>query len=96
MVALSAAAEPAPAAELSAHWNAAEARIEMHLESLKDQVVHVAGKRFSFAAGETLHTENSYKFTIEGFAGRASGAGWRLERRWVSAHPAFAVLLLQG
>jgi dimethylhistidine N-methyltransferase len=77
-------------------WNATEARIEMHLESLKDQVVHVAGKRFSFAVGETLHTENSHKFTIEGFAGLASGAGWRLDRRWVSAHPAFAVLLLQG
>jgi dimethylhistidine N-methyltransferase len=79
-----------------ARWNPTERRIEMHLESLKEQVVHVAGGSFRFAAGETLHTENSYKFTIEGFAGLASAAGWRLERRWVGAHPAFAVLLLQG
>ena len=44
-------------------WNAPESRIEMHLESLVAQTVSVAGKRFDFAAGETIHTENSYKFT---------------------------------
>jgi dimethylhistidine N-methyltransferase len=79
-----------------ARWNAAESRIEMHLESLRDQSVQVAGRRFHFAAGETLHTENSHKFTVEGFASLAQAAGWRLERRWVSAHPAFAVVLLRA
>lgn len=77
-------------------WNEGEGRIEMHLMSLKDQAVTVAGRTFRFAAGETLHTENSYKFTVEGFAELAAGAGWRLERRWVSAHPAFAVVLLRA
>jgi dimethylhistidine N-methyltransferase len=76
-------------------WNAAESRIEMHLVSLRDQQVHVAGRTFSFAAGETLHTENSYKFTVEGFAKLAARAGWRLEREWVSASPAFAMALLR-
>jgi dimethylhistidine N-methyltransferase len=77
-------------------WNAAESRIEMHLVSLKAQEVHVAGRVFAFAAGETLHTENSYKFTLEGFARLAARAGWRLEREWVSATPAFAMVLLRA
>src|SRR5205807_4379664 len=58
-----------------ARWNARESRIEMHLESLREQTVRAAGRRFRFAAGETLHTENSYKFTIEGFAQLAQAAG---------------------
>ncbi|MGA0606929.1 ergothioneine biosynthesis protein EgtB [Phenylobacterium sp. VNQ135] len=77
-------------------WNEAEGRIEMHLMSLKDQAVVVAGERFHFRAGETLHTENSYKFTVEGFGELAAGAGWRLERWWASAHPAFAMTLLRA
>jgi dimethylhistidine N-methyltransferase len=79
-----------------ARWNAAESRVEMHLESLRDQDVVVGGRRFTFAAGETFHTENSYKFTLEGLSRLAGSAGWRLERVWASAHPAFAVVLLQG
>jgi dimethylhistidine N-methyltransferase len=77
-------------------WNRDESRIEMHLVSLKDQEIHLAGRVFAFAAGETLHTENSYKFTLEGFAELAARAGWRLEREWVSATPAFAMVLLRG
>jgi dimethylhistidine N-methyltransferase len=79
-----------------ARWNAVESRIEMHLESLRDQTVQVAGRSFRFAAGETLHTENSYKFTVEGFTRLAHAAGWRAERWWASAHPAFAVALLRA
>ena len=79
-----------------ARWNAEESRIEMHLESLREQVVAVAGRRFRFDAGETLHTENSYKFTPEGLERLAARAGWRPRRWWVSAHPAFALSLLQS
>jgi dimethylhistidine N-methyltransferase len=79
-----------------ARWNAAESRIEMHLESLRAQTVHVAGRTFRFAEGETLHTENSAKFTVEGFATLAAKAGWRLEQSWQSADPAFAVVSLIG
>jgi len=77
-------------------WNAAESRIEMHLESLRDQSVRVAGERFHFDKGETLHTENSHKFTLAGFAELAQSAGWKVEKRWVNDHPAFAVLLLRA
>mgnify|MGYP001546970162 CR=1 FL=1 len=75
-------------------WNPAMSRIEMHLESLRDQRVVVAGAAFDFAVGETVHTENSAKFTIEGFAILAKKAGWTLERVWASDEPAFAVVLL--
>ena len=77
-------------------WNEADGRVEMHLVSLEEQAVTVAGRSFRFAAGETLHTENSYKFTVEGFAELAATAGWRLERWWASAHPAFAVTALRA
>jgi len=79
-----------------ARWNAEESRIEMHLESLRDQVVKVAGRGFRFARGETLHTENSYKFTVDGLERLAERAGWRPKRWWVNAHPAFALALLEA
>ena len=75
-------------------WNARESRIEMHLESLCDQKVSVAGRNFTFAKGETIHTENSAKFTVERFAGLAEKAGWTLEASWLSEEPAFAVVSL--
>jgi dimethylhistidine N-methyltransferase len=49
----------------SARWNAAQSRIEMHLESCGAQTAHIGGYTIPFAAGETIHTENSYKFTAE-------------------------------
>ncbi len=77
-------------------WNATESRMEMHLVSLRGQAVRAAGATFPFKAGETIHTENSYKFTLEGFAKLAEQAGWKLERRWESPAPSFAVVLLRA
>lgn len=82
--------------EHRAVWNPAESRIEMHLASLRDQTVHVAGQAFRFAEGETIHTENSYKFTIERISALAAQAGWTLEQRWVSQDPAFGMVLLRA
>ena len=79
-----------------ARWNSDEARVEMHLESRRAQSVRVAGRTFDFAPGETLHTENSHKFTVEGFAALAATAGWRLEKSWESSDPAFAIVSLIG
>jgi dimethylhistidine N-methyltransferase len=75
-------------------WNSGKSRIEMHLVSKKDQTVSVAGEAFGFRAGETIHTENSHKFTPEGFEALAEKAGWRALRRWISPEPAFAVFML--
>ncbi len=52
--------------EHRASWNAPESRIEMHLESTAPQTVNIGGRQISFAAGESIHTENSYKFTERG------------------------------
>jgi dimethylhistidine N-methyltransferase len=77
-------------------WNGVDSRMEMHLVSVRDQVASAAGRSFRFAAGETIHTENSYKFTVEGFGKLAAASGWKLERRWESAAPSFAVVLLRA
>jgi dimethylhistidine N-methyltransferase len=77
-------------------WNAGAGRMEMHLESLVEQRVLIAGRNFHFAVGETIHTENSYKFTVEGFTELAGRAGWRVERTWLSPQPQFALILLRA
>ncbi|MBV9509654.1 MAG: L-histidine N(alpha)-methyltransferase, partial [Caulobacteraceae bacterium] len=78
-----------------AAWNAAESRMEMHLVSRLHQAFEVAGRRVRMTPGETIHTENSYKYTQDGFADLAQQAGWRVGACWASPAPAFAVYLLQ-
>jgi dimethylhistidine N-methyltransferase len=75
-------------------WNAAESRIEMHLLSTRDQIALVDGEPVRFARGETIHTENSHKYVPEKFAQLAGQAGWRVDRMWSSADPAFGVFML--
>lgn len=77
-------------------WNTQASRIEMHLESRRDQTAHVAGQSFRFQAEETLHTENSHKFTVESFRGLSEAAGWAVRAVWVSPPPTFAVVLLSA
>ena len=79
-----------------ARWNAEASRIEMHLVSALPQTVMVAGERIDFAEGETIHTENSHKYTREGFAALADRAGWRVEDAWTDAGGGFGVFLLGG
>jgi L-histidine Nalpha-methyltransferase len=62
--------------EHHALFNVAMNRVEMHLASTRRQKVHVNGATISFRAGETIHTENSYKYTVESFQALAQGAGW--------------------
>ena len=78
-----------------AFYNVADHRIEMHLESLKPQTVTVAGRSFTFAKGETIHTENSYKYTVESFRELAQEAGWRPVATWTDANDYFAVHALK-
>jgi L-histidine N-alpha-methyltransferase len=76
-----------------ARWNAACSRIEMHLESLVPQTVQIAGKRIAFARGETIHTENSYKFTSAALAELLGRADFVSERVFRDAIGSFAVTL---
>ncbi|SDF61206.1 ergothioneine biosynthesis protein EgtB [Dyella sp. 333MFSha] len=82
--------------EHRAVWNVALERIEMHLVSREAQQVQVAGQTFAFAAGESIHTENSHKFTPASFARLAEAGGWTVERQWISPDPAFGVFVLRA
>ena len=77
-----------------AFYNAAAGRIEMHLLSLQDQTVQIGGVRFEFAQDETLWTECSYKYSLEGFAARAGRAGWQVAQVWTDAEQHFSVQYL--
>lgn len=74
-----------------AFFNEALGRIEMHLESLRSQVVRIGGRKFTFAEGERLHTENSYKYSIEEFQALASRAGLTPVQTWTDAESLFSV-----
>ena len=70
--------------------------MEMHLVSQVDQVAHLAGRQIAFTAGETIHTENSYKYTANAFMELAHRAGWKVAARWISDSPSFGVFALAG
>jgi L-histidine N-alpha-methyltransferase len=73
-------------------WNERMTRIEMRLVSLREQVVHVAGRAFRFSAGETIHTENSHKWPEDVFEHILHRAGWRIEASWRDEAGLFRVL----
>lgn len=77
-------------------WNAACSRVEMHLVSRTAQRTAVAGCEITFEAGETIHTENCYKVSEAALARMLERSGWSIEARWVSADPAYAVVLARG
>lgn len=79
----------------AALYNPPQRRIEMHLMSLRDQTVRIAGHRFEFEEGDSVHTENSYKYTVSGFARLARAAGWRPDRVWVDEQGLFSLHRLQ-
>lgn len=74
-----------------AFFNEEQRRIEMHLESKVDQEVHCGDHTVELAAGERIHTENSYKYSPERFSELAAEAGWRLDSRWHDRDHLFGV-----
>ena len=88
--------EIGPAFDLDAFQHAAiynprDGRIEMHLVSKKDQDVILRGCRYHFKAGETIHTENSYKYSLPQFQDLARSADWLPKRVWTDADKLFSV-----
>jgi len=77
-----------------AFYNRKLSRIEMHLVSEIAQRVHLGRYVFDFRAGESIHTENSYKYDIGEFAGRAAACGIRFDNSWTDPRENFAVLWL--
>ncbi len=79
----------------SAFFNREQNRIEMHLVSMRPQTVRVAGKKFRFGAGESIHTESSYKYSIDSFRALARAAGARPVMVWTDADGCFSVHALK-
>src|SRR4029453_7948768 len=77
-----------------AFYNSERHRIEMHLASKKRQKVGVCGRLIDFRAGETIHTENSYKYTLETFGALARGSGWTPVAVWTDKKKYFSVQAL--
>lgn len=75
----------------AAIYNRQRARIEMHLVSRRAQTVRLLGRTLRFAPGETIHTENSHKYTRSGIQCLALSAGWRPGRLWTDAAGLFCV-----
>jgi len=69
-------------------------RIEIYLESRRDQTATVLGRPFRLRAGETIHTENSYKYHVDEFAALAAGHGFAAERTWTDPARLFALIYL--
>ena len=76
-------------------YNQSVGRIEMHLVSEQAQTVTVAGRRFEFAAGESIHTESSYKYSISNFQALAAWAGYHAEQVWTDDDGLFSVHCLR-
>ncbi len=76
-------------------WNDAASRIEMHLVSVRDQIVHLAGHVVHFVADETIHTENSYKYAPHDFLTIAARGGWTCRSMWTDAKHWFGLYLLE-
>lgn len=72
-------------------FNTEQSRIEMHLHSTGSQTVCIGGHSFCFNKGESIHTENSYKYTPESFIDLATAAGWRSVGKWFDAKKWFAI-----
>jgi dimethylhistidine N-methyltransferase len=72
-------------------YNRERHRIEMHLISRKAQTVRVLGRGFAFRSGESIHTESSYKYSLDRFTALARGSGWKPRASWTDADGMFSV-----
>ena len=80
----------------SAFYNPPLHRIEMHLVSRLRQRVSIGPEVIEFAEGDSVHTESSYKYTVEGFQQLARDAGWQPRAVWIDAQKRFSMHLLRG
>ena len=81
--------------EHKALYNESLGRIEMHLVSQLEQEVHINQKKFIFNQGETIHTENSYKYAVDEFINLAKKADFHSVRYWVDENHLFSVHLFR-
>ena len=77
-------------------WRDSHARIEMHLEAVRDTSFSVAGQAFAMRSGETIHTENSHKYGHRDARLLLLAAGWGVVREWTDPDDRFAILLAEA
>ncbi|WP_254566256.1 L-histidine N(alpha)-methyltransferase [Oscillatoria sp. HE19RPO] len=75
-------------------FNVKKGRIEMHLVSLEDQIISVADRKFKFIEGESIHTENSYKFSMEEIKKMSEECGFKLVKVWSDNNNYFSICYL--
>lgn len=75
-------------------FNRVDSRIEMHLESTRAQTIRIDNDVFSFKAGETIHTENSHKYSLGSVAALCKQAGLYIQRHWNDEQNEFGVFEL--
>ncbi|MFO1241755.1 MAG: L-histidine N(alpha)-methyltransferase [Rickettsiales bacterium] len=76
--------------------NTEKQRVEMHLVSLRNQVVRVGTHTFHFTEGESIHTENSHKYTLERFRMLAENAGFEIEKTWLDENCYYSMHYLRA
>jgi uncharacterized SAM-dependent methyltransferase len=76
-------------------YNEKDGRIEIYIVSLARQTVRVRGRKFAFAEGERIHTENSHKYTVTEFKRLARASGWRPVKAWTDPAKLFSLHLLR-
>ncbi len=79
-----------------AFYNATKGCVEMHLVCLHSHEVVLDEVSINFTAGETIHTESSYKYTPQEFGTLAESSGWHVHSHWLADHNMFSVFLLQN
>ncbi|MBC2776166.1 L-histidine N(alpha)-methyltransferase [Parasphingopyxis marina] len=77
-------------------WNDPLARVEMHIEALRDVEFTVEGERFAMAKGETIHTENSHKYGPRDARILLRAGGWTMIREWSDRKDQFALILAEA
>jgi dimethylhistidine N-methyltransferase len=87
---------PTEAFAHEARWNDPFARIEMHLVACRDVSFTVSGERFAMTAGETIHTENSHKFTRRSAQLLLAAGGWEPRARWMDEARQFSLMLAES
>jgi len=87
---------PVDAFRHRAVWNDEMSRIEMHLEAVREVAFSVAGRRFRFARGATIHTENSHKYGHRDSRLMLRAAGWGVVKEWTDEKQWFSVILAEA
>lgn len=79
-----------------AFYNQTDCRIEMHLRAIRDTAITIDGQTFTLSTGETIHTENSHKYSVARFAKLLENTPWTLEKSWTDPRNWYAACLLSN